>query len=97
MKIQLAKGLMLEGVALACVCGSAWAEPVGSDDVARAMGNWRHRRGTIRTTARRTKARPPRRTVRLCAGEDIRRLMVRDISNEMSPPMTRVKEMGAKK
>lgn len=25
----------------------AWAAPIGSDDVARAMGNWRHRRGTL--------------------------------------------------
>ena len=47
MKIQQVKSLTFAIAALTCVCGSVWAAPIGSNDVARAMGNWRHRHGTL--------------------------------------------------
>ena len=50
MKSTNSRGLVkfvLAGALLAGLCPSVFAAPVGTNDVARAMKNWRHRNGTL--------------------------------------------------
>ena len=49
MMFRCEKSLVLAAVAVVCTCSCALAAPVGTNEAARAMKNWRQRRGTLGT------------------------------------------------
>ena len=49
MMIHRGNALVLAAVAAVCSCSCVMAAPVGTNEVARAMRNWRHRYGTLET------------------------------------------------